>query len=167
MGCYQHRKILLFANYNFDKVSKEVQTKRKKMNSHNDFKHLLHSWPHCKPFLLSSLGQCFQSCIWFHSPHAFDICTEDMSNSTRSPFQLIHILWGCQPLFLSPLLYSPSFQAKSQRASEIKAEVLSPLKEREGETQKHSEKDWILMWFILPISPHQLFLSLSCYSCLK
>lgn len=99
------------------------------------------------------------ACDSINHSHALDICTANKHNSRRSPFQLIHILWGCQPPCLPPLIYSPSTQAESQRAREIKELALSLLKDKGGGA-KHTEYSCDLFclshltnYSFLPVAP--------------
>lgn len=99
--------------------------------------------------------------------HALDICTADKHNNRRSPFQLIHILWGCQLLSLPPLIYSPSSHPKSWRASEIKARCCHPLKRERVEDKSTAKERLNTVWFTLSILSHPLFLSFSHSICLR
>lgn len=63
----------------------------------------LHVKPHLKQ-LYSNVSLLL--CDSIHCSHALDICTADKRGERRSPFQLIHILWGCQPLSATRHLFS-------------------------------------------------------------
>lgn len=81
---------------------------------------------------------------------ALGVFTADKCKSRRSPFQLIHILWGCRPLSATArLVFSSLSGTEPKSIPDQRCGLVTFLKTSKEEGGEHKQRHSQCSWFIL------------------